>query len=54
MNNRAKTYHGQATIDKYAKQEGLYDNIPSASTKQIKEAYNEFLNELMLEAQEAY
>lgn len=54
MNKKAKMYHGQANIDKYAKVEDYFDNIPRTSTKQIKEAYNEFLNELMLESQEAY
>lgn len=47
-------YHGQATKDVYADRKDNYDHIPSASTKDIQAAYKEFLNELMLESQEAY
>lgn len=51
--NNAIIYHGQATIDKYAKQDD-YKGIVTTSMKQIKEAYQELLEDLMLESQEAY
>jgi len=54
MNKKAKVYHGQATTDKYAKQDDTYMNVPVASVKQIKEAYKEFMDDLLLESQEAY
>ena len=52
--NKAKIYHGQADVDKYAKQNDYEDRITFTSLKQIKEAYDEFMNDLLLESQEAY
>jgi len=54
MNKQAKVYHGQADVDVYAKKDDRRGNVPTASYKQIQEAYKEFLNDLLLEAQEAY
>lgn len=51
----AKMYHGQADVDQYAKiPDDLEPRIISTTMKLIKEAYNEFLDDLMMEAQEAY
>ena len=55
--NKAKIYHGQANIDKYAKYIYKDESIPyivTASMKQIKEAYDELMDDLILESQEAY
>jgi hypothetical protein len=52
--NNAKMYHNQADVDKYAKLEDLEPAIITTTMKAIKEAYNEFMADLMLEAQEAY
>ena len=52
--SKAIMYHGQATIDKEAKTNDRRYEIPSASIKAIKEAYKEFLDDLLLESQEAY
>ena len=54
MKKRAKIYHEQADIDRRAKKEEYFDNIPSSSYKQIQEAYREFMDDLMMESQEAY
>lgn len=54
--NKAKVYHGQADVDKYSKVTDR-DYTPAVSVvsiRQIKEAYNELMEELMLESQEAY
>ena len=52
--NKAKMYHGQADVDKDAKAKDDRYYIPVTSYKAIKEAYDEFMEELALEAQEAY
>lgn len=53
--NNAKMYHGQAEVDKYAKiPDDLTDRIITTTMKAIKEAYQEFMDDLMQEAQEAY
>ena len=53
--NNAKIYHGQASIDKYAKQEeNTTAGIVTASLKQIMESYHELMDDLILESQEAY
>lgn len=57
MNNitkNSKVYHGQADIDRYAKQKDNFNIIPSANLKQIQEAYQEMMQDLLLESQEAY
>lgn len=57
MNNittKSKVYHGQADIDKWAKFGESDTGIATASLKQIKEAYNELMDDLLLESQEAY
>lgn len=53
--DNAKMYHGQAEIDKFAKvPDDLEPAIIATTMKLIREAYNEFLDDLMMEAQEAY
>lgn len=52
--NKAKMYHGQADIDKFAKKDDSDAGIVTASIKQIWEAYHELMDDLMLESQEAY
>jgi len=52
--NRALTYHGQAEVDLFAKQEDRTITLPTTSFKQIKEAYEELMSDLILESQEAY
>lgn len=49
-----KVYHGQADFDEYARKDDARDILPSTSIKQIKEAYKEFIDDLLMEAQEAY
>lgn len=53
-NKGIRTYHYQATEDRYAKQPDDYTGYITANVKDIKAAYKEFMQELMLEAQEAY
>lgn len=52
--NNAKMYHNQADVDKWAKEPDDKPGIITASMKAIQEAYKEFIDDLMLEAQEAY
>ena len=52
--NKAKIYHGQATVDKDAKTQDDRIYIPVTSFKAIQEAYQEFMDDLMMESQEAY
>ena len=55
MNDNLKMYHGQAAKDKYAMiPDDLGDRIITTTMKAIKEAYKEFMDDLMQEAQEAY
>lgn len=57
MNNittNSKVYHGQADIDKWAKFGDSDAGIVSVSLKQIKESYQEMMEDLLLESQEAY
>lgn len=49
-----RTYHYQADVDLYAKQPDDYTGYITANMKDIKAAYKEFMQELILEAQEAY
>lgn len=53
-NKGIRTYHYQATEDRYAKQPDDYTGYITANVKDIKAAYKEFMQELMLESQEAY
>ncbi len=55
-NKGLKIYHGQAEKDIYADRyhKDECPGIATSSMKEIKAAYNEFLQELMLESQEAY
>jgi len=53
--NNAKMYHGQAEVDVFAKiPDDIENRIITTTIKAIKEAYNEFLDDLLIEAQEAY
>lgn len=54
ITTKSKVYHGQADIDKWAKYGDSDTGIVTASLKQIKEAYNELMEDLLLESQEAY
>ena len=53
-NKGIRTYHYQASEDKFAKQPDEYTGYITASMKDIKAAYKEFIQDLLLEAQEAY
>lgn len=53
-NKGIRTYHYQADEDKFAKQPDNYTGYITASMKDIKAAYKEFLQDLLLESQEAY
>ena len=53
--NRAiNIYHGQAEKDIFAQVPDLSERIISTTMKEIKAAYDEFVQELLLESQEAY
>jgi hypothetical protein len=54
-NDNLKMYHGQASKDPYAMiPDDLSERIISTTMKAIKEAYKEFMDDLLIEAQEAY
>lgn len=52
-NKGLRAYHYQAGEDQYAKQQGT-PAIMQASLKDIKAAYDELMQDLLLEGQEAY
>lgn len=52
--NNAIMYHNQATKDKYAMIPDTTPSIIETTLKAIEEAYTEFMQDLMMEAQEAY
>ena len=56
MTNTAAIYHKQATIDKWAKEpdETLKSRIIETTMDAILECYNEFMQDLLAESQEAY
>ena len=54
MRKNANIYHQQAEVDRWAKDPDLKTKIIEATMQQIIESYNEYLDELRLEAQEAY
>ena len=54
MKEKAVIYHQQADIDKYAKEPDLKSRIIETTMQQIIDSYNEFMQELLTEAQEAY
>ena len=55
INNKGiRTYHYQADEDKFAKKPDDFTGYATASMKDIKAAYDEFIQDLLLEAQEAY
>lgn len=53
-NNKLKMYHYQAEKDIFAEVPDLSDRIIKTTLKEIKAAYNEFMEDLMLESMEAY
>jgi len=53
-NRNLRTYHNQAEKDLFATVPDLSDRIIRTTMKEIKEAYEEFMDDLMMEAQEAY
>ena len=53
-NKGIRTYHYQASEDKYAKKPDNYTGYTAANMKDIKAAYDEFIQDLLLESQEAY
>ena len=53
-NRPLKTYHNQAEKDLFATVPDLSDRIIRTTMKEIREAYDEFMEDLRLEAQEAY
>ena len=50
----ANIYHGQAEVDEFAKRPDTTPGIMETTLKAIEEAYKEFMQDLMLESQEAY
>ena len=53
-NKELRVYHYQAGEDIFAKQEEPKANIVTATMKDIKAAYDDFMQDLLLESQEAY
>ena len=53
-NKGIRTYHYQAEKDIFAEVPDLSDRIIKTTMKEIKAAYDEFMQELLLESQEAY
>jgi len=53
-NKGLRQYHYQAEKDIFAAVPDLSDRIIRTTMKEIKEAYNEFMQDLLLESQEAY
>ena len=53
-NNYAIMYHKQAEVDKDAKQPDLKQRIIETTMQQILDSYNEFMQDLLCEGQEAY
>ena len=53
-NKGIRQYHYQADVDMFAKSPDGYTGYTTAHMKDIKAAYKEFMQELLLEAQEAY
>jgi hypothetical protein len=53
-NRNLDIYHGQAEKDIFATVPDLSDRIIRTTMKEIKEAYDEFMSDLLMESQEAY
>ena len=54
-NDNLKMYHGQASKDPWAMvPDDLSERIISTTMKAIKEAYKEFMDDLLIESMEAY
>ena len=53
-NRRINIYHGQAEKDVFATVPDLSDRIIRTTMREIKEAYDEFMSDLLMESQEAY
>ena len=52
--NNCVMYHKQAEVDKDAKQPDLKQRIIETTMQQILDSYNEFMQDLLCEGQEAY
>ena len=53
--SNAKMYHGQAEVDEFAKiPDDIENRIITTTMKEIIAAYLESIDDLLLEAQEAY
>lgn len=50
----ATMYHQQAKVDKWAKEPDLKARIIETTMQQILDSYNEFIQDLQSEMQEAY
>ena len=50
----ANIYHGQAEVDEFAKRPDTTPSIMETTLKAIEEAYNEFMQDVLMEMQEAY
>ena len=53
-NSSLQIYHYQAEKDRYAEKPDLKSRIIETTMKQILDSYNEFMQDLLTEAQEAY
>lgn len=53
-NKSLEMYHYQATKDIFAEVPDLSDRIVRTTMKEIKAAYEEFMQDLLLESMEAY
>jgi len=54
MGENAVMYHDQAEVDKWAKEPDFKTRIIETTMQQILDSYNEFMQDLLYEGQEAY
>ena len=52
--NNLKMYHNQAERDRFAEVPDLSERIIRTTMREIKAAYDEFMEDLLLESMEAY
>ena len=52
--NNLKMYHNQADRDRFAEVPDLSDRIIRTTMREIKAAYDEFMEDLLMESMEAY
>jgi len=53
-NTNLKMYHNQAERDRFAEVQDLSERIIRTTMREIKAAYDEFMEDLLLESMEAY